>query len=166
MTHPQRILILLMVAAIPAAAPPLPGSSPVLCFAVGSLTYQVVRKTAAADLRVRIDDRAARPDVRMQLVDSIESADFAVVDDIGAAPSGTCSTLGSIKTVRTVADGDPADIIVSLSRDDADAGLKIYVHSLRFGHRDAAALFAAMRHYERSGKTGAEAEGDAGQHSW
>jgi hypothetical protein len=166
MSHLQRILILLLVAGIPAAAPPFPGSSPNLCLAAGSLTYQVSPNASAADLRVRIEPRAAHPDLRIQLVDSIESADFAVVDDVGAAPAGACSTSGLIKTVRTVDDAGPADITISLSREDADADLRLYVHSVRFGHRDAAALFAAMRHYENAVKLPASADGEERQDSW
>ena len=135
MTQLQRVLILLMVAGIPAAAPPVPGSSPTLCLAAGSFTYRVWPNAAAADLRIKIDPRAAAPDLRIELVDSIEGADFAVVDE-----------------------REQADITISLSRDDPAADLRLYVHSMRFGHRDAAALLAAMRHYEHAGKHPAHAE--------
>jgi hypothetical protein len=158
MTQLQRVLILLMVAGIPAAAPPVPGSSPTLCLAAGSFTYRVWPNAAAADLRVKIDSRAAPPDLRIELVDSIEGADFAVVDDVGASHSGACSTSGAIKTVKAVSEREQADITISLSRDDPAADLRLYVHSTRFGHRDAAALLAAMRHYEHAGIRPALAE--------
>jgi hypothetical protein len=170
MDHLQRILILLMVAGIPAAAPPFSASSPDLCLAAGSLTYQVSPSASAVDFRVRIEPRAVhpdlRPDLRIQLVDSVESADFAVVDDVGAARGSACSSTGLIKTVRVVADAGPADITISLSRDDADADLRLFVHSVRFGHRDVAALFAAMRHYENADKLPASADDDSRQESW
>ena len=41
---------------------------------------------------------------------------------------------------------------ISLSRDAAEADLKLFVHSARVGHRDAAALLAAMRHPVLDGK--------------
>jgi hypothetical protein len=40
----------------------------------------------------------------------------------------------------------PADIILDLTHEEADQ--KLFVHSARFGHRDAAALFAAVLHYQ------------------
>jgi hypothetical protein len=163
MDHLQKILILFLVAGIPAAAPPYSASSPDLCLAAGALTYRVSPGATAADLRVKIEPRAAhpdllpelRPDLRIQLVDSVESADFAIVDDVSAARESACLTTGPIKTVSVVADAGPADITISLSRDAADADLRIFVHSVRFGHRDAAALFAAMRHYENVNKLSA-----------
>src|SRR5437764_3624393 len=98
MTPPQRLLILLMVAGIPAAAPSPPhSSSPTLCLSAGSLTYQILSNAPAADLRVKITGQTADPDLRMQLVDSVESADFAVVDDVDAAPAAACSA-GPLKT--------------------------------------------------------------------
>jgi len=149
MTYVQRVLILLIIAGIPAAAPHFPRSSPRLCLAAGSLTYQVTPNASAADLRVKIDPHAAHPDLRIQLVDAIDSADFAVVDDAGVSPADACATPGSIKTLGAVSEAEAADITISLSRDDPDADLKLYVHSVRFGHRDAATLLAAMQHYQK-----------------
>jgi hypothetical protein len=162
----QRILILLMVAGIPAAAPPFSASSPDLCFAAGSLTYRVSPGAAAADVRVRIEPRAAHPDLRIQLVDGIESADFAVVDDVGTAGESACASAGPVKTVRIVSDAGPADITLSVSRDDDDADLRLFVRSVRFGHRQAAALFAAMRRDEDAGKAPASDDDDGSQETW
>jgi hypothetical protein len=166
MDHLQRFLILLMVTGIPAAAPPFFASSPDLCLTAGSLTYRVSPGAAAADLRVRIEPRAAHPDLRIRLVDGIESADFAVVDDVGATHQSACASAGLVKTVRVVSDAGPADITLSLSRDDADADLRLFVLSMRFGHREAAALFAAMRHYENPGRVVDSAEDDSLHESW
>jgi len=162
----QKILILLMVAGIPAAASPFSASSPDLCLAVGSLTYRVSPGAAAADVRVRIAPRAAQPDLRIALVDGIESADFALVDDVGTAGQSACASAGPVKTVRVVSDAGPADITLSLSRDDPDADLRLFVHSVRFGHRQAAALFAAMRRDENTGKAPAGADDDGYRESW
>ena len=136
----RNTLILLLVAGIPAAAPPFFASAPKLCFTAGSVTYQMA--SARPDIRVRID--AAHPDLRIQLVDDVTSADFALVDDVAA--TGACDSAGLLKTVQLVGDSDPADVVMSLSPSDGD--LKLYVHSARFGHREAAALFGAMRHQQ------------------
>jgi hypothetical protein len=94
MDHLQKFLILLLVAGIPAAAPPFSASPADLCLTAGSLTYRVSSGTAAADVRVRIEPRAAHPDLRIRLVDGIESADFAVVDDVGTAGGRACASAG------------------------------------------------------------------------
>ncbi len=97
---------------------------------------------------MRIADRSAEPDLRIALVDDVETADFALVDDFGSVDGSACTSVGLVKTVQVVGEGSTADVTMSLSHEAADADLKLFVHSARFGHRDAAALFAAMRHYQ------------------
>ena len=143
----RKTLILLLVAGIPAAAPPIFDAAPNLCFTAGSVTYQVAPGASSPDYRVRIADRSAEPDLRISLVDDVESADFALVDDFGGGGSA-CTSVGLVKTVQVVGEGRTADVTMSLSHEAAGADLKLFVHSVRFGHRDAAALFAAMRHYQ------------------
>lgn len=158
MEHLKKALILLLVAWIPAAAPRFSATTPApapshLCFTAGSLTYEVAPDVATPDLRVRFTATAS--DLRIQLVDSIELADFALVDD-GAFDTSICRSAGDVRTVKVVDEQGPADVTVRLSRnatqnanpDESDADLKLFVHSSRFNHRDAAALFAAMRHFQ------------------
>jgi hypothetical protein len=156
MEHLKKALTLLLVAWIPAAAPPFSATTPAashLCFTAGSLTYELASDISTVDFRVRFAETAS--DLRIQLVDTVDLADFALVDD-GAADASACRSAGDVKTVQVVGQQSPADVTVSLSRsdmqdadqDEADAGLKLFVHSARFGHRDAAALFAAMRHFQ------------------
>jgi hypothetical protein len=160
----NKLLILLLVAGLPAAAaPPLFltfTAQPRLCFTAGSITYQV--GGAAPDYRVRI---AAVGDLRIQLVHDVELADFALVDDVTDDDSA-CDAGGTIRTIKVIDDQGPADITIGLTQaervDPTDAepaaaeaavaetaaDLKLFVHSARFGHRNAAALLAAMRHYQ------------------
>jgi hypothetical protein len=151
----RKTLILLLVAGIPAAAPPFFAAGPNLCFTAGSVTYQVVPGASSPDYRVGIADRAAQPDLRIQLVDGVETADFALVDDFGSVDGSACMSAGLVKTVQLVGEGSAADVTMSLSHEEADADLKLFVHSARFGHGDAAALFAAMRHYQYRDKLAA-----------
>jgi hypothetical protein len=164
MDHLQRVLILLMVAGIPAAAPPLSSPPSDLCLSAGSLTYRI-SQSASADLRVKIDPHAAHPDMRLQLVDKVESADFTIVDDLSAASSPGCEGSASLRTVRIITDASPTDITIALSS-EADAALKLYVRSARFGYEDAAVLFAAMRHYERASTPHTDGDEDARPESW
>ncbi len=139
----QKTLILLLVAGLPAAAPVFFASPPGVCFTAGSTTYQVAAATGSPDVRVRIDNSAAHPDLRIRIVDAVETADFALVDDTVATSANACKSDGLLKTVKVVGSG--ADVTISLSREAADADLTLFVYSSRLGHRDAAALFAAMR---------------------
>jgi hypothetical protein len=138
-------LIFLTAAPPPIAVPVAVAAAADLCFTAGVVTYRVSTGKSAPDYRVKIDGGAANPDLRIQLVDSVESADFALVDGFGG-DHGTCASAGHIKTVQLVDDAGAADVTLSLAGDPTEADLKLFVHSDRFGDRDAAALFAAMRH--------------------
>lgn len=125
------------------AVPPKP--QPISnCFASGASTYQIVTDAAAPDYRIRIDSAATQPDLRMQLVDRPEYADFVLVDDFSGEPS-TCRSSTPVRTVTLdgVAAGKP-DVTVHLSADAKGADYRLYVRSARFSQQDAAALLAAM----------------------
>jgi len=165
MGHLQKILLLLIVAAIPAAAvyylagrlstdaptkaTTLAAATPQRCFTAGLVTYQMAAPgMAAPDFRVKIGDD--HPGLRIALVDRVDDADFALVDDV--ATVGACTSAGRIKTVQVVGEASAADVTVSVSSEGTGAGLKLFVYSARFSHDDAAALFAAMRLDQRASK--------------
>jgi len=143
-TRVQKLLVLIAVIAVPAAAHSTfaPKQSP--CFASGAATYQIAPNASSPDYRVRIAGDALRPDLRMQLVDRAEIADFVLVDDFGAAELGACRSATPFRTVKLDADTHAPDVTVNLSADAAGTDYKIYVHSVRFSQQDAAALLAAM----------------------
>ena len=115
-----------------------------LCFASGATTYQIARRRRRARLPHQDRRRGAdRPDLRMQLVDRAEIADFVLVDDFSADEPAPCRSATPIRTVALDADAAKPDVTVSFSRADA-ADYKIYVHSVRFSQQDAAAILAAM----------------------
>ena len=103
-----------------------------------------------ADVRVKIVAPNANPDLRIALIRNVESADFALVDDSGVGDENACLSAGAVKRVRLVADTEPSDITIALSDEPAVGNLKLYVHSSRFGRRDAAALFAAFKYDQDS----------------
>jgi hypothetical protein len=140
----QKTVALLAVIAVPAAAHSMfaPPDSP--CFASGASTYQLSPKVSSPDYRVKIDRDAPRPDLRMQLVDAPERADFVLVDDFSATEQSACSSSTPIRTVKVDADTTRPDVVVNLSADAEAPDYKIYVHSVRFSQQDAAALLAAM----------------------
>jgi hypothetical protein len=144
----RKVLILAAALAVPAAAyamkaTPTTQKQPP-CFASGASTYQIVANATAPDYRIRIDAEASRPDLRMQLVDRAENADFVLVDDFSGNESSTCRSATPIRTVTLdIAAGTP-DVTVHLSADAKSADYRLYVHSARFSQQDAAALLAAM----------------------
>lgn len=140
----RKTLILLLVAGIPAAAPPLLHTVP-LCFTAGPMTYQFSASAARPDIRVHVDERAVRPDLRIQLVDRAELADFALVDDEEGSPGNGCKAAGAVQSVALVAEGRTPDVTIALSREPDGDAFKLFVHSARVSHAQAAALFAAMR---------------------
>jgi hypothetical protein len=145
----RKLLILLLVAGTPAAAPPFFAKAPDLCFTAGATTYRISPQGAAPDYRVKIASPAdpSTRALRIALVDAVDDADFALVDDV-TVDASACRSAGDIKTVGVVGNNSPADMAVDLLRDGTDADLKLFVQSARIGHRDAAALFAAMRHFQ------------------
>jgi len=140
----RKTLLLFAVIAVPAAAHSAfaPAQNP--CFVSGTSTFRLSPTASSPDYRVRIESHAARPDLRMQLVDRPEIADFVLVDDFGAAESTACRSSVPVKTVKVDPDARTPDVTVSLSADAADPDYKVYVHSARFSHQDAAALLAVM----------------------
>ena len=142
----RRTLALLCVAAIPAAAAPFLTASPDLCFTAGSMTYRLSSDARSPDYRVAIDNDAPHPDLRVRLVDRVETADFALTDDTGAMAGNACKAAGPVKTIRIVAAGTPSDLTIAVARQPAEHGdFALYVHSARVSHSDAAALFALVR---------------------
>jgi hypothetical protein len=138
-------LAIAAVLAVPAAvdsmkaAPKQPS-----CFASGASTYQIVANAPAPDYRIRIDNQTAQPDLRMQLVDRAEHADFVLVDDFSDGEPSTCKSATKIRTVTLDGASGKPDVTVQLSADAKGADYRLYVHSVRFSQQDAAALLAAM----------------------
>ena len=63
----RKSLILLAVIGVPAAAHSTFAPEDELCFASGSATYRLSQKALSPDIRVRIDNAATRPDLRIEL---------------------------------------------------------------------------------------------------
>jgi hypothetical protein len=140
----RKTLILVAVIAVPAAAHSTFAPADDLCFASGAATYRLSPRASSPDYRVRIDNAAPRPDLRMQLVDRPEIADFVLADDFGAAPGNACRSSVPVKTVKVDSDARAPDVTVSLAPGTAAPDYKIYVHSVRYSHQDVAALLAVL----------------------
>src|SRR3981081_2654877 len=91
----------------------LPTTNP--CFTSGTATYRISAAAQAPDYRVRIDNAAAHPDLRVGLVDQPEIADFVLVDDLDAVQGNACAA-PTPKTIRVDAGEMLPDLTVSLSQ--------------------------------------------------
>jgi hypothetical protein len=118
------------------------------CFVAGNAGYKLFSGgsqgghpagTGAAHI-VRVDNSAANPNLRMQLVDDAAAAEFVLVDDSGATMA--CSDVSTIESIRVDETAPQPDLTVAISR--APAEHKIYLHSETFSETDAAALFAVI----------------------
>jgi len=140
----HKALIAAAVLAVPAAAHSTFTPKQPLCFASGAATYRIAPDAPAPDYRVRIGGEASTADLRMQLVDRAELADFVLVDDFSGTEPGACKSSTRTRTVMLDPDGAAPDVTIHLSTDVAAPHFKLYVHSVRFSQQDAAALLGAM----------------------
>jgi fructose-specific component phosphotransferase system IIB-like protein len=117
------------------------------CFVSGNAGYQF----SASNARhiVRIDNTAAKPQLRMQLVDDPAAADFVLVDDSDATMA--CTGVTVVEIINIDAAAQNPDLTVAVSREPAD--YKIYLHSDVYTEQDAAALAAVI--WQNAGRTGA-----------
>lgn len=132
----------LAVAAILARVELMPGPRP--CIAVGDQSLQIASAPWHADLHVSFTDDPAAATVRVQISDSSEAADFAVVDDIDSAEDSACEMNAatqfvaiSAKVSGTAASGTAPVIYLT---HDGPADYRIFVKSKTFTAREAAAL--------------------------
>ena len=99
---------------------------------------EVELSTTDVDALSRLGKALSDP-VRVQIVDSADAADFAVVDDIDSAEPGACAVTASTRFIAISASPASAGPVIFLS-DEADADYRIFVQSRSFTPRDAAAL--------------------------
>ncbi len=85
----HKIVILAFVIGIPIAAMRLLEPAAPFCFRTGPI-YPASAPTVALDFRVRVDDGILHPSLRTAFVDSIATADFALVGDLGGRDGDAC----------------------------------------------------------------------------
>jgi hypothetical protein len=138
----RKLVVLLVAVGPPAVAHTYFAAPQSPCFSIGSMAYQVSSAAFAPNYRVRIESQVQHADLRVHMVDSPEGADFVLIDDVQSVQGSSCGPL--VKTISLATGSRPADMIVGLAEDAANADYKLFVRSARFSHQDAAALFAVM----------------------
>ena len=114
------------------------------CIAVGEGAVQLAAFPWQAQNHVSFTDDPARATVRVQIVESAEGADFAVIDDDDTDEPGVCTTSAATRFVGITASGSSTDPVIYLSS-SGEADYRIFVRSRSFTVRDAAALIVGAR---------------------
>jgi hypothetical protein len=121
----------------------LPGPRP--CIAIANTSVEIADLPWQADLHVAFTDDPQAATVRVQITESAETADFALVDDADTAEAGACEANPGTQAVsisETAASGMP---VIYLSH-EGPADYRIFVRSKSFSQRDAAALVVGAGH--------------------
>src|SRR3954447_10700849 len=109
----------LIVAGLFARSELVPAARP--CISLGETSVQLAPGSWQAQLNVSFTSDRAAATVRVQIVDSAEMADFAVVDDIDTAESDACPVTAATRFIAIAATPSTAEPVIYLSPDgDAD----------------------------------------------
>jgi hypothetical protein len=114
------------------------------CIAVADMSIQLTSLPWQAERHVSFTDDPVLATVRVQITESAEAADFAVIDDIDNAEAGGCQTNPSTHLVSISANPAASEPVIYLSI-EGPADYRIFVHSKSFSVRDAAALIVSAR---------------------
>jgi hypothetical protein len=139
----RNSLMILAMLAVPAGAHTFLAAPATLCFTNGLASYRISTRVTAPDYRVKIENKAARPDLRIAIVDTPDTADFVLVDDFAGIESSACAE-STAKTIKVGPSERAPDMTISLERDAANPDYRLYVYSARFSNDQAAALLAVM----------------------
>ena len=115
----------------------LPGPHP--CIAVADTSVQISDMPWVADLHVAFTDDPKLATVRVQLSESADAANFAVIDDARSAEASACEASPATRRVSIARSAAPDMPVIYLSP-DGPADYRIFVRSKTFTARDAAAL--------------------------
>jgi hypothetical protein len=141
----------LFVAALFARGGLIPGPHP--CIAIGDASVQIADMPWQAQLHVSFTDDPSLATVRVQIADSADAADFAVVDDVDGAETSACEANAVTRFVAISASPASDAPVIQLTR-TGPADYRIFVRSKTFTPRDAAALVVgasgAHRHLDHA----------------
>lgn len=143
----RKVLVLLLLAvAVPATAQTfgfsIGAAAPSACLAIGNTSYRIASGGVHADYTVRIDPAASSPDLRIQLAETADMADFVFVDD-GDAPARCLRGASGTKNVRADAAASAPDLVLGFATSAVPADYRIFVRSRFLAPETAALLFAA-----------------------
>ena len=109
------------------------------CIAIADTSVRIAELPWHADLHVSFTDDPALATVRVQLSDTAEAADFAVVDDVDTPGDNSCGANAATRLVAISATPGSSAPVIYLSP-DGPIDYRIFVRSKTFSAREAAAL--------------------------
>jgi hypothetical protein len=132
----------LMVAGFLARVDFMPSPGP--CIAIGDESVELASVPWQAELHVSFTNDPAAANVRVQISDSAEAADFAVVDGDESAEADVCEVTAATRFVAISAIPAGSAPVIYLTH-DGPADYRIFVRSKTFTAREAAALIVGAR---------------------
>jgi hypothetical protein len=118
--------------------------APQPCISVGETSVQIAPGPWLAQIKVGFTSNPGLATVRVQIVDTPEDADFAVVDDVDSVEPNACEVTPATRFVAIAASVPASEPVIYLSP-DGDADYRIFVQSKHFTPREAAALIVGAR---------------------
>lgn len=114
------------------------------CIATAETSVEIAPMPWQAQRHVSFTSDPTEATVRVQIVDSPETADFAVVDDAETDEAGACNGAGPTELVGITEQSAATPTVIYLSREGA-ADYHIFVQSKAFSLQEAAALVVSAR---------------------
>jgi hypothetical protein len=105
----------LIIVAVLARGGLLPGPRP--CISIGDAAVQIADLPWQAQLHVSFTDDPATATVRVQISDSADAADFAMVDDVDSPEAGACAANAATRFVAISATPAGDAPVIYLSHD-------------------------------------------------
>jgi hypothetical protein len=112
------------------------------CITTGETTVQIAAMPWQAQSHVSFTNDPLQATVRVQIVDSAETADFVVLDDVDAAEPDACPVTAATRFISIADTSVTSEPIIYLS-EQGGADYRIFVKSRSFTARDAAALIVS-----------------------
>jgi hypothetical protein len=114
------------------------------CIAVADTSVQLTSLPWQPSLHVSFTGNPDKATVRVQIIDSAEAADFAMIDGTEAAEGGACQTIQPPQLVSISRSISASDPVIFLTQ-HGPADYRIFVQSKTFSTVDAAALIVGAR---------------------
>ena len=109
------------------------------CIAIANTSVEIASLPWNADLHVAFTEDATAATVRVQITESADTADFAIVDDADTVETGACEANPATRAI-SISDAATRGAPVIYLSHDGPADYRIFVRSKTFSQRDAAAL--------------------------
>lgn len=109
------------------------------CISLGGASVRIATLPWQSQQHVSFTDDPKLANVRVQIVDSPELADFSVIDDMNTADTTSCDASAETRYVGITARISTSGPVIYLS-DQPGADYRVFVQSKTFSAREAAAL--------------------------